>query len=205
MIGLGEPVVDEEERVRILPHTLTAHPTEPEGQQPEPAPEPESEPEQEPEPKPEPELKLVANQPLDEILLADGGVVECSICLQAMTDPHAFPNPTCPHEFCAECLGTLLRTKRRAAPTQLPSQAARSDLIPPVLCPQCRRPASTELATLLAQLPAPPTPATLAPEEIQGQARRMGPGKCCIAMVAFMFTPILWWSVGLITNQLVKD
>ena len=50
---------------------------------------------------------------------------ECAICLVGQcVSPRRFPNPDCPHQYCASCLATL---RGQAAATR---------------CPQCRRPAT---------------------------------------------------------------
>lgn len=129
----------------------------------------------------------------------------CAICFGPLSVDIArsFPNSSCPHEFCAECLAKLLATKKSEA--RLPSQAT-DELAPPVLCPQCRRPASTELVALLAWLPVTSTPIALTSPSVDAlpSSGRPSISRCCVALIAFTITPALWWSIGIIVNELQK-
>ncbi len=146
-----------------------------------------------------------ANNELNsESLLVGQSTEECSICFGPLSADitRGFPNSSCPHEFCVECLAKLVRNKSTA---RVPSQAT-AELAPPVLCPQCRRPASTELVALLAWLPVTRSPAPVAsPVDAVPSSPRPSISKCCLALIAFTITPALWWSIGIIVNELQKD
>lgn len=192
----------------ILPHTPTS------AELPGPAPE---QPAHEPQPEPQPEPGLDVCEPNDDVngelcgdvLLAGSSAEECSICFGPMSADIArgFPNSSCPHEFCAECLVQLLRVKRAPAPARLPS-LAKDVVAPPALCPQCRRPASTELTALLTQLPERSMLAAPSAGELRRRRRLRPASKCFLAIITFvilLITPVLWWSLGIIANEVQKD
>lgn len=193
----------------FLPHTPTP------AELPGPAPEQPAQDEPQSQPETQPGLDVnnernddVNSELSDDVLLAGSSTEECSICFGPMSADivRGFPNSSCPHEFCAECLAQLLRVKRAPAPARLPS-LANDGVALPVLCPQCRRPASTELTALLAQLPVRSMPAAPSADELR-QRRRRPASKCfltIISSVVLLITPLVWWSIGIIANELQKD
>jgi hypothetical protein len=138
--------------------------------------------------KPEPHDAEHRADETDHLVSSDlGEHAECAICLAQMCRPTAFPNPQCPHRYCADCLDELLEHGNSCEPPKM------------VLCPQCRRPAPWTA-------PDPPSLGFLLDDD--GGAASIAAARrsrrCCllaVVCVVALSSALSWWSVSIITQQ----